>query len=135
MPQPVSLFGVEQKTSTQPTGLAYVCVNFRCRFRAFERLHNCPACGRVGNFMLESDVQTRNLIAGIIFIVIGVLLITLAVLLLVVSATGFFGPQTEERPIWKPVLVIFGIGAILLCGGISTAKGHYWLVKLLKGLG
>ena len=82
--------------------------------------------------MLEADVQTRNLIVGILFGAIGAMLILLAVLLLVVNATGFFGPQTEDRPIWKPILVILGIGATLLCGGISIAKGHYWLVKLLK---
>ena len=123
------------KSGEVPTGPAYLCVNLRCRFRAFEQLTRCPQCGRVGKFILESDVQSRNMIAGIIFGFVGAILILLAVLLLVASATGFFGPQTEERPIWKPVLLVFGLGVVFLFGGISTAKGSYWLVKLLQGAG
>jgi hypothetical protein len=133
MPQPQSLF--DAQTSPPPAGPAYVCVNLRCRFQALEQLHKCPECGRVGNFILESSVQSRNLAAGIIFGVVGVVLILIALLILVASAAGYFSPQTEEKPIWKPLLLLFGLGAIFVGGGISTAKGSYWLVKLLQGVG
>jgi hypothetical protein len=89
----------------------------------------------VGKFVLESNVKSRNLIAGIIFGIVGAFLILLAGLLVLASATGFFSPQPEDKPLWKPVLLVFGLGVVFLLGGISTAKGSYWLVKLLQGAG
>ena len=87
MPLPTSSFGAPEPASNLE-GLAYLCPNVRCRYRAYQRLHECPQCGRVGNFVPESSVKTWNLIAGLMFLMIGLGIMLMGFFFIVGVASG-----------------------------------------------
>ena len=126
MPQPASLAGARE--NAQPQMPAYLCGNVRCRFRTYEKLFVCPQCGRVGNFVLASSVEAWNLIAGLMFVLIGLLLMSFGLFFVVGLASGRL---TAGEHGWWGTAVLPAIGAVFLVGGISTIKGYSWFVWLL----
>jgi hypothetical protein len=120
MPQPTSLAGTQ--------GPAYLCGNVRCRYQTYEKLRACPQCGRTGNFVLASSVAVWNLVAGIMFTMIGVLLTTFGVAFFVGLASGRLTPGEYG---WWGTAILPAIGAVFVLGGISTIKGYSWFVWLL----
>ena len=126
MPQPASL--AEARENAQSQRPAYLCGNFRCRHPASEKLHECPQCGRVGNYVLASSVEAWNLIAGLLFVMIGLLLMSFGLFFVV----GLFsGRLTAGEYGWWGTAILPAIGAVFLIGGISTIKGYSWFVWLL----
>ena len=126
MPQPASLFSARE--SAPPPGPAYLCGNVRCRYRTYEKLHNCPQCGRAGNFVLASTVEAWNLIAGLLFVMIGLLLMSFGLFFIVGLASGRL---TAGEHGWWGTAILPAIAAVFLVGGISTIKGYSWFVWLL----
>src|SRR5258705_11927451 len=133
MALPTSVPRAKAERSPDKAEPAYVCPNPRCLARAYERLSRCPECGNPRPFWLESDLRQRYLAVGVVFSLIGIILILLALWLVVANASGYFGHQTEEIPIWKPVAIISGIGALFLIGGIGTARGNPRFILFLPG--
>ncbi len=127
MPLPTSSVGAPEPAS-KPEGPAYLCPNVRCRYRAYQKLHECPQCGRVGNFVLESFVKTWNLVAGLMFVMIGLMLMLMGLFFIVGVASGRL---TNGSAGWWGNLILPAIAAVFILGGISTVKGHSWFVWLL----
>jgi hypothetical protein len=127
MPLPTSSFGAP-KPASKPEEPAYLCPNVRCRYRAYQRLPECPQCGRVGNFVPESFVKTWNVLAGLMFVMIGLMLTVMGLFFIVGVASGRL---TNGSHGWWVNLMLPAIAAIFILGGISTVKGHSWFVWLL----
>ena len=126
MPQPATLFSARE--SAPPSGPAYLCGNFRCRYRTFDKLHDCPKCGRVGKFVLASTVAAWNLIAGLVFVMIGLGLMMIGLFFFLGLASGRLTPGEYG---WWGTAILPATGAFFLVGGISTIKGYSWFVWLL----
>lgn len=128
MPLPTSAFGAPESASKPAEGPAYLCPNVRCRYRTYQKLHECLQCGRVGNFVPARFVEGWNLIAGLMFVTIGILIMLMGFFLILGVTTGRLtnGPYG-----WAGNLILPAIGAIFIPGGISTIKGYSWFVWLL----
>ena len=83
---------------------------------------------RVGNFVLASSVEAWNLIAGLMFVMIGLLLMSFGLFFILGLASGWL---TAGEHGWWGTAILPAIGAAFLIGGISTIKGPFWFVWLL----
>lgn len=126
MPIPTS--SASERERNPPEGPAYLCPNVRCRFRVYQRLTQCPQCGRAGKFVLESFVKTWNLLAGLMFVMIGLMLMGIGLFFIVGVASGRL---TNGSHGWEVNLILPAIAAIFILGGVSTIRGHSWFVWLL----
>ena len=129
MPLPSSLPRTENKADSQPPATAYVCLNAFCRYRAYEKLHECPECGRAGAFMLVSDVEGRSVLLGLMFAMCGGGTLLFGLFFLVGAASG----RLQADSGYSGTLIMIGIGVVcMIVPGISAIKRYTWLFWILR---
>lgn len=82
--------------------------------------------------MLAGEVQTRNLIAGVMLGVVGVMIIAFGMFFVRGVANGTM--QMDPDTSWLMLLILPVTGVLFILGGFATAKGSYWFIKILRGL-
>ena len=128
MPLPTSLPIVRDKAGSQGSGNVYVCLNAFCRYRAYEKLPECPECGRVGKFLPSSDVAARNLALGLMFLMFGGVILLFGLFFLIGAASGSLNADTG----YLGTFAVIGVGVVFIVSGISAVVGYTWLFWLLR---
>ena len=101
----------------------YVCLNIECRYHSSQPYQVCPQCGHRNTFVTRSNMRVRGCIGGGLFFAIGCFLLLIAVFVsLVVASKHTSLAQLTDKDVLAPLL-LYGLGAVFLIGGISIAAG------------
>ena len=108
----------------------YVCLNIECRYRASQPFPVCPKCGHRNTFVTQSNMRARGCIGGTLSVAVGCFLLSVAVFMSVVVANKHTAlAQLTEKDV-AVLLLIYGLGAVFLIGGISIAiGGGRWFIR------
>lgn len=111
------------------TGLVYVCSWPQCNFRTSQPAKECPKCG-MGRLLPEAEIRLINIAGGIVAIAGGIVSMLLGIALPI--SGGFWNPDVPNQPLIN--LLFFGIGLLLMMGGVSFLKQNNWLFRLFLRL-
>jgi hypothetical protein len=108
----------------------YVCLNIECRYHASRPFPFCPKCGHRNTFVTQSSMRVRGCIGGALFLAIGCFLLLIAVFMSVLVASKHTAlTQLTDKDV-AALLLLYGLGAIFVIGGISIATGGgRWFIR------
>jgi hypothetical protein len=111
----------------------YVCLNIECRYHSSQPFPICPKCGHRNTFVTESDVRLRGCIGGGLSMAAGCFVLAIAVFASVLVSNKKTAITEQDAGM---LLLIYGIGAVFLVGGISLAiGGGRWFIRSLVSFG
>jgi hypothetical protein len=111
----------------------YVCLNIECRYHSSQPFPVCPQCGHRNTFVTQSNMRTRGCIGGTLSLVVGCFLLFVAVFVSVVVANKRTALRVNDV---AALLLLYGLGAVFLIGGISLAiGGGRWFIRSLISFG
>ncbi|HKB69112.1 MAG TPA: hypothetical protein VKC61_24945 [Pyrinomonadaceae bacterium] len=111
----------------------YVCLNIECRYHSSQPFPICPQCGHRNTFVTESDMRWRGCIGGGLSMAAGCLVLAIAVFASVLVSNKKTAMTAQDAGM---LLLIYGIGAMFLVGGISLAiGGGRWFIRSLVSFG
>ena len=105
----------------------YVCLNIECRYHASQPFPFCPKCGHRNTFVTQSSMRVRGCIGGTLFLAVGCFVLLIAVFMSVVIANKHTALRVNDV---AALLLLYGIGAVFLIGGISIMTGGgRWFIR------
>lgn len=111
----------------------YVCLNIECRYRSSRPSPFCPNCGHQNTLVTQSNLRTRGWIGGILSLGIGCFVLLIAVFATVLIASVRTALTAKDAGV---LVLLFGIGAVFLIGGISLILGGgRWFIRSLVSFG
>ena len=111
----------------------YVCLNIECRYHSSQPFAVCPQCGHRNTFVTQSSMRRRGCIAGSLAFAAGCFLLLLAVFVSFLFANKPKGMRANEV---AALVLLYGLGAVFLIGGISLAiGGGRWFIRYLVSSG
>jgi len=112
----------------------YVCLNIDCRYFSAQPFPVCPQCGRRNTFVTQSNMRLRGCIGGALSFTVGCFLLLIAVFVSVVVANQHTAMKVDK--VAAVLLLLYGLGAVFLIGGISLAiGGGRWFIGSLVSFG
>ncbi len=111
----------------------YVCLNIECRYHSSQPFSVCPQCGHHNTFVAQSEMRGRGCIGGGLSFAVGCFLLLIAVFASVVIANKRAALRVNDV---AALLLLYGLGAVFLIGGISLAiGGGRWFISSLVSFG
>jgi hypothetical protein len=111
----------------------YVCLNIECRYRSSRPFPVCPKCGHQNTFVTQRNMRWRGLIGGILSLAVGCFVLLVAVFASFLVANQRTAMTAKDAGM---LLLLYGIGAVFLIGGISLAiGGGRWFIRSLVSFG
>jgi|ERR1051326_347688 hypothetical protein len=111
----------------------YVCLNIECRYHSSQPFPVCPQCGHRNTFVTEGNLRTRGCVGGALSFAVGCFLLLIAVFVSLVIANKRTALEVRDVAV---LLLLYGLGAAFLIGGISLAVGGgRWFIRSLVSSG
>src|SRR5258705_6429361 len=107
----------------------YVCLNIECRYHSSQPFPICQKCGHRNTSVTESNMRVRGCIGGGMSMAVGCFVLAIAVFASVLVSNKKTAMTAQDAGM---LILIYGIGAVFLVGGISLAiGGGRWFIRLL----
>jgi hypothetical protein len=111
----------------------YVCLNIECRYHSSRPFPFCPKCGHRNTSVTQSNMRVRGCIGGGLSLAIGGFVLLVAVFASFIVANQRTAMTVKDAGM---LLLLFGIAAVFLVGGISlTIGGGRWFIRSLVSFG